>query len=123
MRTADSRDVKPRGRLFLFRRRRVLSAARRARPARLDRIREFFSLFGCQHRFGLLDGANARDAQIRAQFFRLTNLRFDFSNIDRRVIEQSSDVEFDDPRVGLVANALALKAVAQLFELLYLIRR
>jgi len=75
-------------------------------------VKKFLSLFGREHAFGLLDRTNAGDAQIGAQLLGFTNLRFDLSDLDRRAIEQRRNIQFDNPQVGVVADALALEIIA-----------
>jgi hypothetical protein len=89
-----------------------LPAARRARRTGLNSIKKFLSLFGREHAFGLLDRTNAGDAQIGAQLLSFTNLRFDLSDLDRRAIEQRRNIQFDNPQVGVVVDALTLEIIA-----------
>ena len=89
-----------------------MTAAGRTVRSSCKIIKEFLSLFSREHGFGLLDGTNARDAQIRAQLFRLTNFWLDLGDVNRWIIEQRGNIHFDDSHVGIVADALALEIIS-----------
>src|SRR6266545_1896797 len=111
-RIGNSRDEKLRGSLFFFHSGWILTATGRAVRSSCKIIKEFLSLFSREHGFGLLDGTNARDAQIRTQLFRLANFCLDLGDVNRWTIEQRGNIHFDDTRVGIVANALALEIIS-----------